>query len=249
MADNIIQSYNLYKYYGMYEFQSLLDIEQAVINAIVLRRQYPNFSFELQVSGGKRKDAQEFAEYQNQEPFVLRDSSQDRVFPLDTVAIQSYRLRHEADIDEATIHYGPGSDELVRSYHAFAITIGTDIFFRNNAYQPESEEGQKLLAHEMTHVAQYQEGRITGNRDEEELETEAELAEADKAYDPDPKVVIVAGGKKHWVRKSIRKEFIQLAADGIERYVKEQKDRMGGKEYLKFLCNYEALLKEKSCGI
>ncbi len=32
--------------------------------------------------------------------------------------------------------------------------LGTDIFFRNGAYRPETEEGRKILAHELTHVAQ-----------------------------------------------------------------------------------------------
>ncbi|MEE0999379.1 MAG: DUF4157 domain-containing protein [Treponemataceae bacterium] len=31
-------------------------------------------------------------------------------------------------------------------------TLGKDIYFRNKAYKPETEEGRKILAHELTHI-------------------------------------------------------------------------------------------------
>lgn len=37
-------------------------------------------------------------------------------------------------------------------------TVGTDIHFSSGAYQPHTPAGQKLLAHELSHVVQQQQG-------------------------------------------------------------------------------------------
>ena len=75
------------------------------------------------------------------------------------------------------IVYGPAADEYTRSHHALALVLGTDIFFRNGAYRPETEEGRKILAHELTHVAQNKKREEYRGASREELEGEAEAAE------------------------------------------------------------------------
>ena len=52
------------------------------------------------------------------------------------------------------IHTDAQSDQLSRSIHAHAFTIGRDIFFRKGEYNPSSYEGRQLIAHELTHVVQ-----------------------------------------------------------------------------------------------
>lgn len=55
---------------------------------------------------------------------------------------------------QVRIHANSRSDRLARSIQAKAFTTGRDIFFQQNAYNPRSQAGQKLLAHELTHVVQ-----------------------------------------------------------------------------------------------
>ncbi|MEL7039720.1 MAG: DUF4157 domain-containing protein, partial [Cyanobacteria bacterium J06592_8] len=55
---------------------------------------------------------------------------------------------------QVRIHRDSESNRLSRSLDAEAFTTGTDIFFRQNNYNPSSSQGQKLLAHELTHVVQ-----------------------------------------------------------------------------------------------
>jgi len=43
---------------------------------------------------------------------------------------------------------------LNKQVGARAFTTGSDIFFRQGEYNPDSSAGQKLLAHELTHVVQ-----------------------------------------------------------------------------------------------
>ena len=71
-----------------------------------------------------------------------------------------------------TIVYGPAADEYTRSHHALALVLGMDIFFRNGAYRPETEEGRKILAHELIHVAQSKKREEYRGASREELERE-----------------------------------------------------------------------------
>ena len=64
-----------------------------------------------------------------------------------------------ADFSQVKIHNDTTSDRLNQAIHAKAFTTGEDIFFKAGEYNPESFEGQKLLAHELTHVVQQTGGR------------------------------------------------------------------------------------------
>ena len=81
---------------------------------------------------------------------------------------------------------GPYADELARSLHTLALVLGTDIFFRNGAYRPETEEGRKILAHELTHVAQNKKREEYRGASREELEGEAIEEERKETKDDDP---------------------------------------------------------------
>ncbi|HEY9604553.1 MAG TPA: DUF4157 domain-containing protein, partial [Allocoleopsis sp.] len=59
-----------------------------------------------------------------------------------------------ADFSGVRVHADAHSDQLNQSIQARAFTTGQDVFFRQGAYEPESRNGQELLAHELTHVVQ-----------------------------------------------------------------------------------------------
>lgn len=58
------------------------------------------------------------------------------------------------DFSGVRVHTDADADSLSRSVKAKAFTTGQDIFFRSGEYQPGSGQGDKLLAHELTHVVQ-----------------------------------------------------------------------------------------------
>jgi hypothetical protein len=66
------------------------------------------------------------------------------------------------DFSSVKVHTGPESHALNESLSAKAFTTGSDIFFREGAYDPGSSSGQELLAHELTHVVQQSSGRVGG---------------------------------------------------------------------------------------
>ncbi|MEZ4426146.1 MAG: DUF4157 domain-containing protein [Nannocystaceae bacterium] len=59
-----------------------------------------------------------------------------------------------APFGDVRVHTGQRADSLSKSIRARAFTQGNDIFFRSGAYEPGTDRGMHLLAHELTHVAQ-----------------------------------------------------------------------------------------------
>ncbi|MBC7811538.1 MAG: DUF4157 domain-containing protein [Burkholderiales bacterium] len=65
-----------------------------------------------------------------------------------------FESRMGYDFGGVQIHNGGEADTLNRSLSAKAFTTGSDIFFRQGEYKPDSQDGKQLLAHELTHVVQ-----------------------------------------------------------------------------------------------
>lgn len=66
------------------------------------------------------------------------------------------------DFSKVRIHTGPEADELSRQLSARAFTIGSDIFFAQRAYNPDTRTGRELITHELVHVMQQNNGRVSG---------------------------------------------------------------------------------------
>ena len=58
-----------------------------------------------------------------------------------------------ADFSGVRVHTGAGADRASRDISARAFTRGQDVYFRDGAYDPGSQEGRHLIAHELAHVA------------------------------------------------------------------------------------------------
>lgn len=58
------------------------------------------------------------------------------------------------DFNTVSIHTDSDAAQLNKELGAQAFTHGTDIYFNNGRYNPQSSEGKQLLAHELTHVVQ-----------------------------------------------------------------------------------------------
>ena len=65
-----------------------------------------------------------------------------------------------ADFSGVRTHTGPEADVLNKQLTARAFTTGQHIFFRQGEYSPGSESGQRLIAHELTHVVQQHATRV-----------------------------------------------------------------------------------------
>jgi len=63
-----------------------------------------------------------------------------------------------ADFGDVRIHTGGTAAKLNHDLHARAFTHGSDIYFNTGEFQPHSQSGRHLLAHELAHVLQHQQG-------------------------------------------------------------------------------------------
>jgi hypothetical protein len=85
-----------------------------------------------------------------------------------------------ADFSGVKVHTDSQSDQLNQSIQAKAFTTGQDVFFRQEAYKPNSRSGQELIAHELTHVVQ-QGGAVLQCK---EASTNSELSVLQRAFHP-----------------------------------------------------------------
>ncbi|QCW01740.1 DUF4157 domain-containing protein [Natrinema pallidum] len=81
--------------------------------------------------------------------------------PLDLSLRRPLEERMDADFSTVRIHTGGKAAEAAEAIDARAFTCGTDIVFNAGEYDPESPEGQHLLAHELAHVTQQRSGGLT----------------------------------------------------------------------------------------
>jgi uncharacterized protein DUF4157 len=89
---------------------------------------------------------------------------------LDRSTRQFMEPRFGYDFSQVRVHTDAAAQQSARDVRARAYTVGRDIVFAAGQYAPQTEGGQRLLAHELTHVAQQSAGQSTAmiQRDEDE---------------------------------------------------------------------------------
>lgn len=186
-----------------------------------------------------KPDSESNLEYSYAARMHMRNRSSDREFPVDSVQLKMHEIEHDENIEGVKLHIGSYADEMARSMHSLAFTIGRDVFFRNGAYRPETEEGRALLAHELKHVSQTNEQLSEDNRTKNDLEKEAEKEELKEKYDPDPVVEINVHNETVKIRRSKLNKIQILAKEDMYRWAEEQEKNMTEEEYLKFLIEFK----------
>jgi hypothetical protein len=78
--------------------------------------------------------------------------------PLDSAVRQNMEQRFGHDFSGVRLHSGTSAEQSARDVNARAYTVGHDIVFGTGQFAPGTGEGQRLLAHELTHVVQQRTG-------------------------------------------------------------------------------------------
>lgn len=86
-------------------------------------------------------------------------------------------------VGDVRLHTGPEAARAARAMGVQAFTWGSDIFFGEGKYRPQTKSGMQLLSHELAHVAQQRSssGSAAGNAT---LEAEAQRAESGNGLAP-----------------------------------------------------------------
>jgi len=83
--------------------------------------------------------------------------------PLESSVRSNFEPALGYDLSSVKVHNSAADSEISQSVGAKAFTLGQDVFFKGGSYSPDSSDGKKLLAHELTHVVQQSSGDIGGS--------------------------------------------------------------------------------------
>lgn len=174
------------------------------------------------------------------QPVVLGNCIPDnnRIFPADEQTLEEFNLNTGSDVDYATVHTSSYADGLARSLHSLALVIGTDIYFRSNAYKPETEEGRKTITHELTHVAQYKNRPLADNRTKEEFEVEATAAEQTAESIQSGKIKMTVCGQDYYMSERQHRQFMGMLKEAVENELDWMKYTKKPEEYDKIMKAY-----------
>lgn len=101
---------------------------------------------------------QRFAGYSAGE-VATAPASVDRVLasagrPIEPVLRQDMEQRFGHDFSRVRVHSGAAAEQSARDVNAHAYTVGHNVVFGAGRFAPGTDDGKRLLAHELTHVVQ-----------------------------------------------------------------------------------------------
>ncbi len=119
--------------------------------------------------------------------------------PLDPQARAQMESHLGHDFGRVRVHTDARAAESARAVNASAYTVGQQVVFASGKYQPRTSEGRRLLAHELTHVAQ----QAGGNSSGAQSAGDASETEADR------NAVTIGGAHAPGVRHGVRAGVVQ----------------------------------------
>lgn len=87
-------------------------------------------------------------------PPIVNDALRSPGQPLDAATRRFMEPRLGMDLGGVRAHSDSKANDSARAVNALAYTVGMDIVFGSQQYHPATQAGRRLLAHELTHVAQ-----------------------------------------------------------------------------------------------
>jgi hypothetical protein len=82
--------------------------------------------------------------------------------PLEAGVRSDMEGRFGQDFSDVRVHTGSPAHDSAKSVNAQAYTVGSNIVFQRDKYDPSSDSGKHMLAHELTHVVQQRSGPVEG---------------------------------------------------------------------------------------
>ena len=95
--------------------------------------------------------------------------------PLPVVTAQFFSAKMGHDFSRVEVYTGPEAADSAKQLNAQAYTIGNRVVFNDGRYDPETEKGKKLLAHELVHVMQQNHQHIAKKDEEQDCNEKLDL--------------------------------------------------------------------------
>ena len=96
------------------------------------------------------------------------------------------------DFSDVQVHTGPMAAAAAETINARAFTVRNHVVFKRGEYQPDSDRGKKVLAHELTHVRQQTDGTVSML-----TETTGDDQGADASSRPADRTILHRGTEMH----------------------------------------------------
>ncbi|MBW2255664.1 MAG: DUF4157 domain-containing protein, partial [Deltaproteobacteria bacterium] len=96
---------------------------------------------------------------------------------LPPAVLDRFNAAFQHDFSKVRLHVDTGAAEAARLLRARAFALNADIFLGAGEFQPNSEQTDRLLAHELTHVVQYERGRLPSQTDGRRVSSPTDPAE------------------------------------------------------------------------
>lgn len=155
-------------------------------------------------------------------PDSVRDVLSSPGQSLDKTIQRTMEGRMGDSFSDVRVHAGPQAAAACEDINARAFTVGNHIAFNRGEYDPESRDGQHVIAHELAHVRQ-QRGDVS-MLPQEELALEV---------DPDPKLEQEAEETAYEVMRGSEPAVQRMAKTGIhiQRHLDQPRDEKGRFDY------------------
>jgi hypothetical protein len=82
--------------------------------------------------------------------------------PLEPTLKQAMESSLGADLSDVRVHTDARASQSAQALQADAYTAGNHVVFQRQRYQPDTDAGLHMLAHELTHVVQQRTGPVDG---------------------------------------------------------------------------------------
>lgn len=129
------------------------ELDSAPENGLQLKLAHPTIqrtgekeSLQLKLAGNSTEPNEQIESKINQS----KGSGQ----PMSPATLNEMNSAFGADFSGVSIHTDSNASNLNQQLHARAFAVGSDVYFNSGQYKPESTDGKKLLAHELTHTMQ-----------------------------------------------------------------------------------------------
>jgi hypothetical protein len=139
-------------------------------------------------------------------PPIVHDVLRSPGRPLEPASRSLMESHFGRDFSHVRVHAGEHAAVSARAVDAAAYTVGHDIVFAAGQYAPQSQSGQRLLAHELTHTLQKMsvEGPLTVGSPDTAAENEAETAA--RSLDERPQVRTISSARARLQRQPAGKK-------------------------------------------
>jgi len=156
--------------------------------------------------------------------------------------------RFGTSFGDVKVHTGGSAHDSAKSVNAQAYTVGSNIVFQDGKYDPGSDAGKHMLAHELTHVVQQRSGPVDGSdagggvkvsdpsdRFEREASANADRlmssdAHAGHDHGPAAPAASAAGVQRVEEEEEVAQTYVQREEEGEEEVAQTYVQREEGEE-------------------